>query len=385
MKIAYITFGHIDSALPLVKYISKEAEVDLYFVFAKNFKKESIINFEDIDVVTGFVTEEKMKEILDSETREYIGESFKFSILIYSNLKFQSLSNILLSYQLSKILRKKKYDCIHFNGNNLQQVWISTFTPFIPKVHTIHDYIGHYGERSTWAERYNKFLMISKKQKIMHFRIPSGSDKSVKETLHTIYYGPLEIFKIWGREKVLEEENTVLFFGRISPYKGIEYLVQAVPIIKKSVPNLKVIIAGNGKFYFDITHIRDDDTYEIINRYIPNNELVKLIQRASLIICPFIDTTQSGMVMTAYAFNKPVVASAVGGIPEVVEHNVTGKLVPSRDPQALAEATIDLLLHDNKIKDMKKNIQKKCFKGELSWDYIAKQTIDVYRKAAKKS
>ena len=89
--------------------------------------------------------------------------------------------------------------------------------------------------------------------------------------------------------------------------------------------------------------------------------------------------------MTAYAFNKPVVASAVGGIPEVVEHNVTGKLVPPREPQALADATIDLLLHDNKIKDMKKNIQKKCFKGELSWDYIAKQTIDVYRKASKKS
>jgi len=385
MKVAYITFGHIDSTLPLLKYISKQADVDLYLIFAKNYKKESIINFENIDVKSGFVERKKMDEILGSEIREYIGESFKFSIFIYSNLKFQSLSNILLSYQLSKILRKRKYDCIHFNGNNLQQLWISIFTPNISKIHTIHDYTTHIGERSKWAERFNKFLMISKNQKIMHFHIPAESDKSVKGTLHTIYYGPLEIFKIWSRENVSEEENTVLFFGRISPYKGVEYLVQAAPIIKKSIPKLKVVIAGNGKFYFDAAHIRDDDTYEIINRYIPNDELVKLIQRASLVVCPYIDATQSGLIMTAYAFNKPVIVSAVGGIPEVVEDNVTGRLIPPRDPQALAKAIIDLLSHHSKRKEMKKNIQEKCSIGELSWNYIAKQTIAVYQKAIKES
>lgn len=385
MKVAYVTFGHLDSTLPLLNYISKEVEVDLYLIFAKNYKKESIINFENTDVTTGFVAKEKMAEILSAEIREYIGESFKFSIFIHSNLKFQSLRNILLSYQLSKILKRRKYDCIHFNGNNLQQLWISLFTPHISKIHTIHDYIGHIGERSKWAERFNKFLMISNKQKITHFHIPAESDKSKKGTLHTIYYGPLEIFKIWGRENVSEEENTVLFFGRISPYKGIEYLVQAVPIIKKSIPHLKVVIAGDGRFYFDVAHIRDDDTYEIINRYIPNDELVKLIQRASLVICPYIDATQSGLIMTAYAFNKPVVASSVGGIPEVVEDSITGRLIPPRDPQALADAAIDLLMHHNKREEMKKNIQEKCSIGELSWNYISKQTIAVYKKAIKES
>lgn len=54
------------------------------------------------------------------------------------------------------------YDCIHFSGNDLQQLWISIFTPKIPRIHTIHDYTGHIGEQSKWAEKYNKFLMILK-------------------------------------------------------------------------------------------------------------------------------------------------------------------------------------------------------------------------------
>ena len=191
----------------------------------------------------------------------------------------------------------------------------------------------------------------------------------------------IEGFLINQKKRILEKDNTLLFWGRISPYKGIEYLVSAVPIVKKHIPDLKVIIAGNGKFYFDVERIRNDDTYEIINRYVPNEELVELIQKSSLVICPYTDATQSGVIMTAYAFNKPVVASAVGGIPEVVEDGVTGRLVPPKNPQALATAIIDLLSNQQKREQMKKNIKKKCSEGRLSWDYIAKQTIEVYGKA----
>ncbi len=384
MKVAFITFGHVDVTMPLLKYISKKVDVDLYFIFAKNKKKESIINFEDINVKTGFIDREKINKILESKIREYIADSFKYYLVIYENLKFKSLSNILLSYQLSKVLKKRKYNCIHFNGNNLQQLWISIFTSNIPKIYTIHDYTGHTGEGSKWAERFNKFLMVSKNQKIMHSCYISKNITSTRRTLNVIYYGPLEIYKIWARRIILEKENTLLLFGRISPYKGIEYLVSAVTIIKKSISDLKVIIAGNGEFHFDIEHIKNDNTYEIINRYIPNNELVKLIQKASLVVCPYTDATQSAVIMTAYAFNKPVVASAVGGIPEVVEDNVTGRLVTPRNPQALADAIVDLLLHREKREQMKKNIEKKCYQGKLSWDYIAKRTIEVYKKAISK-
>jgi len=383
MKVAFITFGHIDVNLPLLKQLSKEINIALYLIFAENNKKESIINFENIDVKTGFVSRKKIYEILGPKIQKYIDDSFSCYIFIYKNLKFKSFSNFFLSYKLSKALRKRKYDCIHFNGNNLQQLWISIFTLMIPKIHTVHDYTGHTGERSKWAERFNKFLMISKNQKIMPFHSPAANVKNAKGTLNIIYYGPLEIYKLWRREKILEEENTVLCFGRISPYKGIEYLIKAVPIIKKSIPNLRVVIAGDGKFYFDVAHIRDDDTYKITNRYIPNDELVEWIQRALLVVCPYTDATQSAVVMTAYAFNKPVVVSAVGGIPEVVEDNITGRLIPPRDPQSLANAIIDLLSHHNKREEIKKNIKKRCFAGELSWNYIAKQTIAVYKKAIK--
>ncbi|HEC93078.1 MAG TPA: hypothetical protein ENI51_08830, partial [Candidatus Atribacteria bacterium] len=208
MRIAFITFGHVDVTLSLLKYISKEIDVDIYFMFAKNKKKESIINFENIDVETGFLNRKKINEILGIKIQEYINNNFGYYVFIYKNLNSKNFNNILLSYKLGNFLKKKKYDCIHFNGNDLQQLWISVFTPKIPKVHTIHDYTGHTGESNKWAEKFNKFLMFSKNQKIIHHHLIG---KNRKGTLNIIYYGPLEIYKLWCKKRILEKDNTLLF------------------------------------------------------------------------------------------------------------------------------------------------------------------------------
>jgi glycosyltransferase involved in cell wall biosynthesis len=200
------------------------------------------------------------------------------------------------------------------------------------------------------------------------------------EKVHTVRCGPLDVYHTFANGSRKEEPNTVLFFGRISKYKGLDYLIHAAPRITAHIPDAKVIIAGAGRLPIELG---DEKIFEIHNHHISNEELVNLIQRASVVVAPYTDATHSAVIMTAYSFKKPVVASAVGGIPEVVEDDLTGKLVPPCDSAALSNAVVDLLMDVNKRQTMKRNIAKECTLGKLSWDRIARKTISVYTSAMK--
>jgi glycosyltransferase involved in cell wall biosynthesis len=192
----------------------------------------------------------------------------------------------------------------------------------------------------------------------------------------------LEIYKFYSNgsadEKIESSEKRILFCGRISPYKGIEYLVEGYKIAREKIKDLKLTIAGKGNFYFDTKDIINDSSVEIINRYIPNEELTQLIKKSLVIVCPYTDATQSGVIMTAFAFNKPVIASEVGGMIEVVSSGKNGELVPSKNPQAIADAIIKVI---NEIKKYGNNFQNISPDDKLSWQKIAQQTVDVYTKA----
>jgi glycosyltransferase involved in cell wall biosynthesis len=250
------------------------------------------------------------------------------------------------------------------------------------KVYTLHDYLPHSGEWKATPLILNNIYTRLDYQFIQHYYFLSASFsdffKVPPQRVHTVYCGPLDVYKSFINGEVNEEPATILFFGRISRYKGLDYLIQAFSEVKKIIPKAKLVVAGKGDFWFKP---ENDGTYEVYNRHISNEELVNLIQRATIIVTPYTDATHSAVIMTAYAFNKPVVASSVGGIPEVVTDNVTGTLVPARNTRALAEAISDLLLNREKRARIKKNIEKECFTGKLSWDNVAKKTIEVYQRA----
>lgn len=377
MKVAYISFGHVDVTLPLVKHLLKHVHVDLFLVFAKNKKCESIIDFTGVDVPEGLLPTARVTQVVGRKIIDYMGSAGNINIFVYRNLKSYGFKNILLSWQFARLLRKNNYDCIHFSGNDLAQFWLSLFSRKIPKIYTIHDLISHSGEKNSWAERYNRHLINSHAQVILHARAGALKAKNEK-SVHVIHYGPLEVYDAWRKTGIAESPHTILFFGRLSPYKGLDYLLKAVPIIKMKVPTLRVIIAGGGELKYAGIDSVGDDSVLLINKRLDNSDLAGLIQKASLVVCPYTDATQSGVIMTAYAFNKPVVATAVGGIPEAVNDGVTGMLVPPRDPQALAEAIIELLSNESKRSRMADAIGRLSRQGEFAWDRIARKTVAVY-------
>ena len=122
------------------------------------------------------------------------------------------------------------------------------------------------------------------------------------------------------------------------------------------------------------------EKFDVHNEFISHEKVAELFQRASIIVLPYVDGSQSGVIPMAYAFKKPVVITDVGSLPENVDDGKTGFVVPPRDSRRLADVITDLLLDDDKRKAFGRNAYDKS-RGDLSWDRIAADTIKVYNKA----
>ena len=181
-------------------------------------------------------------------------------------------------------------------------------------------------------------------------------------------------------DEVKTQPENILFFGRITPYKGIEYLIEAGKLIKQQFSEVNITIAGEGDFDKYKGLIEGDSHFTICNRFIPDNEVATLFQRASIVVLPYIDGSQSGIISIAGSFKKPVVATDVGNFAEMVEHGTTGFLVPPKDANALAEAIIELLNNDKLRQEMGENAYR-ALSDKFSWDNIAQKTLQVYQEA----
>ena len=183
------------------------------------------------------------------------------------------------------------------------------------------------------------------------------------------------------KPKNTDLSNYVLFFGGISSHKGVEYLCGAMDEVCKKHPNVKLVVAGKGNIYFSIDKyaIYNNGNLVLLNRYIEDCELVGLIRNALFVVCPYIDATQSGVVMSAFALNKPVVATNVGALPTMVKDGPYGMIGPSKDAQALALAINTLIEYPQKVEAMMTNIERDYSDGEYSWNVIAQGMIDIYK------
>jgi glycosyltransferase involved in cell wall biosynthesis len=181
--------------------------------------------------------------------------------------------------------------------------------------------------------------------------------------------------------RVKEAGHEVLFFGRIWQYKGLEYLIRAQPLLTERVPEAKIVIAGHGESFARYrAAMVDPERFEVHNEFIPDEKIARLFRRASLIVLPYIEATQSGVVPLAYNFAKPVVATTVGGLPSQVDDGRTGYLVPPRDSQALADK-IALLLQDTQLRHRLGANGRAKLTNEWSADVVSRQTVAAYRKA----
>ncbi len=138
--------------------------------------------------------------------------------------------------------------------------------------------------------------------------------------------------------------DTILFFGFVRPYKGVDDLLQAMPRVLARRPVTLLVVGefwgGSTGFARRVAALGLAGAVRWVDRYVPNEEVALYFSAADVVVLPYVSGTASGVVQTAYGLDRPVVATRVGALAEVVEDGVTGYLVPPGDPAALADAIV---------------------------------------------
>jgi glycosyltransferase involved in cell wall biosynthesis len=172
-----------------------------------------------------------------------------------------------------------------------------------------------------------------------------------------------------------------LFFGKVRPYKGLETLIQALGWLRRQGFEFRARIAG--EFYTDDRRYRvlaaetgAGDWIEWSDRYIPNEEVPTLFEAADVVVLPYVEATQSGVVSVAFQFGVPVIATRVGGLAEVIQEGRTGFLVPPQDPEALGRAVLRYFVEDLK-EPFRRNIME--FRRQLTWGQAVDSLLGLVR------
>ena len=200
-------------------------------------------------------------------------------------------------------------------------------------------------------------------------------------SVRVIPHGAFDYFTRLPEEKPLPAElegaegPVILFFGLLRPYKGLDTLLRAF----RELQGAELWIVGNPRI--DLEPLRRlaaeaPGRVRFVTRFVEDAEVPAIFRRADIVVLPYRDAEQSGVLYTGLAFAKPLVLSAVGGFPEVA---VTGaaRLVPPEDPDALAEALAELAASPE-ARERLAAAARAAAAGPYSWDSIASQTLALY-------
>ncbi len=226
-----------------------------------------------------------------------------------------------------------------------------------------------------------------------YFIVQSGQDENdllgilpdarYKRAVHPTY----NAFKMQNMSKeearkilgIQDKEKVLLFFGFVRKYKGLDYLIKAMPTIKEKLPDCKLLVVGdfgdNKDEYMSLIDEYDvRNAIDIHDGYIPDKEVEKFFAACDVVVLPYVSATQSGIAQIAYGFDKPVIATNVGGLPDVVIDDKTGYLVEKENPQALAYAVIRYF-NGNMEARFEEGVKEESEK--YSWDRMVEH-IDLF-------
>lgn len=392
MKVAIISFYCLDSTIPLAKnLLLKGVDVDLYCLMSQRNQNAFVFDFTNHKQPNGFVKQEISNSVIGTKLLNYLSK-INTRVFIYPVRRLQKylLGDLYYSYRLARGVKKKKYDKIHIIPlAGRFPLFLYLFFNKKKIILTLHEVTSHEAKTS-FLETINLKWLINNsipiifhsnttKNRFINFQKKFRKNKELKNNLEMIRFGLYETYTCFADQNPSSKKNgisNILFLGRIVPYKGIHFLTEAIKLLQDKY-NVHLVVAGKGEPYFNFNGIK---SYDFINRSVSNEEIVKLIEECDMVVLPYTSASQSGLPMTVYPFNKPIVATNVDGLSEVIDHLKTGILVDNLSGESLADS-IEKLLVDKKLnKQIVENIKNKYNKGEYSWSFIADKTINFYQK-----
>ncbi len=269
----------------------------------------------------------------------------------------QALANLRLLQGVSDRIRRFRPQVVHVLSEG--QVWLNLLPAFIrplPMVVTLHDVDPHPGDRDTrkvpralvhlFVRQAGAVLVHGEGLKARAVTRLGLEPGRVFVGLHP----PIGRYAVMARQAGFAKPGDgvfrMLFFGRIFAYKGVRHLIAAEPLIAADVSPRLTVIAGRGDTG-DLGAVAAPDRFDLRLYRIEDLDAARLFAEADLLVAPYVEASQSGVLAIAAAFGLPVVASDVGEIGRLVRSTGMGRVVPPADPEALAEA-ITFLARDRR-------------------------------------
>ena len=384
MRIAYISspsFSDVD--ISMMSELQEQVELDYYLITYPAELRSAAINIKTAISVDGVLTADKIRD-LDVVSRFL--KKTNFYVVNSTKNRTLSWSRISASLKLFWRIWRGNYDVVHGTGiPGLTTLWMFLFRKKL--VLTVHDPIPHssFNSKSQLLERRlamklcRHFILLNKAQKkefIGFYGINTRRQKIYSSKLGSYNY--LQMYSLESQEGGYSNKY-ILFFGKIYSYKGLQHLMPAMLKVHERCPNLKLVVAGKGNFSFDITPYEKLPYIDIRNRFIPDDELAGLIENCEFVVVPYIDATQSGVVMSSYAFHKPCLVTNVGGLPEMVIDGKFGRVIPPADEEKLAKAICQMCSDRMQLQQFSRNIKSEYQEGDSSWKVIISGLVNIYK------
>lgn len=170
--------------------------------------------------------------------------------------------------------------------------------------------------------------------------------------------------------------DSLLFFGRMSYYKGLDVLLDAMPIVWTERPQVKLTVAGEGEW--PEHPVLADPRVTPRDEHVPESAVAGLYEAATCVVLPYRQASQSGVGTLALQHGRSVIATCVGGLPELIKDD-RGRIVPSEDPQALAAAILEVLSTKGLAEHLGRGAAA-AVEREIGWKAVTAKTIDAYRR-----
>jgi len=208
---------------------------------------------------------------------------------------------------------------------------------------------------------------------------PGASYRLAPHPVYDIFGPPIdkqEARRLLG----IEGTRTLLFFGYVRAYKGLDVLVRALAALPQEM-KLHLLVVGEfydseEKYRSLIRELGLEERITIKSDYVPNEMVARYFSASDVVVLPYISATQSGIAQIAYNFDKPVIATDVGGLAEVVIEGETGYIVPPRDASRLA-AAIKKFYDEGRAEGFAKGVRLE--KVKYSWEHMVASIEDLVR------
>ncbi len=268
---------------------------------------------------------------------------------------------------IARHARRWKPDIVHAHPNVSPALFATV--PAVPLVLTVHDVVAHPGQPGKSLSR--QVMEHAWERRAAGFIVHGEPLRSLLVT--RVGGRPVAVIPHGVRPEdwpdPIPARPNILFFGRLEPYKGLRELMQAMQLVWEVRPDAELVVAGRGPAEHEVI---DHPRVQKIARYIPEDEVGGLFRDARLVVAPYTEGSQSGVVSMACARGIPAIVTDVGALPTLVVDG--SQVVAPGDAAALAEALVRHLDHGAELREA---VHRKA-RSELSWLATGELSLRFY-------